>query len=67
MARLRTGRDISTFLRLSKEGSKALEALWKISRISSKNAYVDKLFRKLHEKGTAVVTASRSKDTDDKG
>lgn len=60
MARPKTGREIDTFLRLSKEGRKALENLCKISKLSSLNAYADKLFVKLNEKGTPIVTAQRA-------
>jgi hypothetical protein len=66
MGRVKTGRDISTLLRLSKEGRKALLSLCKTSGISSRNAYADKLFQKLWEKGTPIVTSSRSKDPNDK-
>jgi len=66
MGRLPTGRDIDTFLRLSKKGRKSLENLLQISGLSSINAYADKLFIELHRQGNSIVTASKPKKSDDK-
>lgn len=64
MGRPKTGREIDTYLRLTKEGRKALENLVKTSGISSMNAYADDLFIRLNKKGTAIVTR-KSKENND--